>query len=107
MSDKKDWSKLKKAIEDWDLLLRPLIIVCNSDNEEQLKECLGNGYVYVSNPLVNKSTIFIMERSKLNEDFKLITEDKNKVIEKGVIKGYFGNEKYGFDNWKTVCLEDK
>ncbi len=58
----------EKAIHDYELLLKPFAICCNPAQENELKEKLGNNYLYVSNLAVPEDKIFVIDRKKVEED---------------------------------------
>lgn len=53
-----------------DLINRPLAIVCNPDVEQELKDKLGNGYLYYSNWAVEKDKIYVVDRQELEDSWK-------------------------------------
>lgn len=58
-----------KAMHDYDLAVRPLAIICNPAQEAELKEQLGNNYLYVSNPCVPEDRILVYDRRKAEEGY--------------------------------------
>ena len=61
---------LQEALHKFDLISKPLAIVCNPEVEQELKDKLGNGYLYYSHWVVEKDKIYVVNRQELEDSWK-------------------------------------
>lgn len=59
----------EKAIHDYELLIKPFAILCNPVNETEIKEKLGDSYVYIFHWVVPENEILVVDRKKVEEDY--------------------------------------
>ena len=60
----------QEMLHKFDLIQRPFAIVCNPDNEQELRDKLGGDYLYYSHWFVPKDKIYVVDIKQLEEDIK-------------------------------------
>lgn len=58
---------IQKAVDSWDMLLRPQAVYCNPSVAETIEKELGDRYLIVPSPLVKENQIIMIDRRKLKE----------------------------------------
>ena len=61
----KQLEDIKRFMHEIDLLKRPLAILCNPNKEQELRDALGNGYLYYSHWIVPEDTIYVVDRKQI------------------------------------------
>ena len=59
--------EIQKAIDSWDMIMRPQAVYCNPSAAEMIEKELGDRYLIVPSPAVKENQIIMIERKKLDE----------------------------------------